>query len=106
MCSMILSVLIVGVGLERMLCPPFTTTTKRRGGIRQAAGKIGKNRKTTVSGEGISSVAVERETGIEPATSSLGSSRSTAELLPRSVGRPYSNLRGAADKPALMACRL
>jgi hypothetical protein len=26
---------------------------------------------------------VERETGIEPATSSLGSSRSTAELLPR-----------------------
>ena len=32
---------------------------------------------------------LERETGIEPATSSLGSSRSTAELLPRSVGRPF-----------------
>ena len=27
---------------------------------------------------------LERETGIEPATSSLGSSRSTAELLPPS----------------------
>ena len=28
---------------------------------------------------------LERETGIEPATSSLGSSRSTAELLPRQL---------------------
>ncbi len=31
------------------------------------------------------SVGLERETGIEPATSSLGSSRSTAELLPLSL---------------------
>ena len=30
--------------------------------------------------------SMERETGIEPATSSLGSWRSTAELLPPSCG--------------------
>ena len=32
---------------------------------------------------------VERETGIEPATSSLGSLRSTAELLPQSGRCPF-----------------
>ena len=35
---------------------------------------------------------MERETGIEPATSSLGSSRSTAELLPRFGNLPNSTL--------------
>src|SRR6266568_6421871 len=40
------------------------------------------------------SVVLERETGIEPATSSLGSWRSTAELLP--LNNPRLPLRGKA----------
>ena len=38
---------------------------------------------------------LERETGIEPATSSLGSSRSTAELLPLVGGEPQDMRRAA-----------
>ncbi len=34
---------------------------------------------------------MERETGIEPATSSLGSWRSTAELLPLTRSKPNHN---------------
>ena len=37
----------------------------------------------------VESIEVERETGIEPATSSLGSLRSTAELLPQSGMCPF-----------------
>ncbi len=40
---------------------------------------------------------MERETGIEPATSSLGSSRSTAELLPPSELEFYQ-MTGGADQ--------
>ena len=42
---------------------------------------------------------VERETGIEPATSSLGSSRSTAELLPRAALRHSTVGRVLLDPP-------
>ncbi len=37
---------------------------------------------------------MERETGIEPATSSLGSWRSTAELLPLTVAKSSTGGRG------------
>jgi hypothetical protein len=50
---------------------------------------------------------MERETGIEPATSSLGSWRSTAELLPLSLG-DYHRWRGAATLGRLTpkVCRI
>ncbi len=53
--------------------------------------------------------ALERETGIEPATSSLGSLRSTAELLPlRSTGVGHNRRQRTPDfsvtKPALCLC--
>ena len=41
-----------------------------------------KRRRTRETSEEESVVKLERETGIEPVTSSLGSWRSTAELLP------------------------
>src|SRR6185437_15668354 len=45
---------------------------------------------------------LERETGIEPATSGLGSRRSTAELLPlsRSFGQHLNSLTGARHSRA------
>ena len=48
---------------------------------------------------------LERETGIEPATSSLGSSRSTAELLPRSVRRFYCTRAGSGGTGPTASCR-
>ena len=42
---------------------------------------------------------MERETGIEPVTSSLGSWRSTAELLPLSKTEPTITMTGCAIDP-------
>ena len=49
---------------------------------------------------------MERETGIEPATSSLGSWRSTAELLPL-TGEDNQSLasEGAGNNLTIGACR-
>ena len=53
---------------------------------------------------------MERETGLEPATSSLGSWHSTTELLPRSVksaGYLAESIGQAGPKPSLFCpCRL
>src|SRR6516164_577569 len=66
----------------------------RKGAFGCSANSGGQGHDRNDAAKGIRNKKLERETGIEPATSSLGSWRSTAELLPLRTTLAYHSATG------------